>query len=227
MKQLFDSLFYKVKVSNEDPVLQSGESQKWDPACYLFAQQKSLHGQNYKFVDHPADSFIDYNSMVDNLEEEHLRRDVFTTATEGTANNAARVVDQDIEPAAVKIEQTPKRVRLIKQESSEQSKKMVKKPKSKLLEKQDKSADKSLKHQEPVPQSLIKKRGPRKKKEVVKQSDVPAAQLSRLTKQNSQGSNYNEQARLFGSKISFSSIERAGLARKIKQNQEESKKNRR
>ena len=41
--------------------------------------------------------------MVDNLEEEHLRRDVFTTATEGTANNAASIEDQDIEPAAVKI----------------------------------------------------------------------------------------------------------------------------
>ena len=58
--------------------------------------------------------------MVDNLEEEHLRRDVFTTATEGIANNAASILDQDIEPAAVKIEQTPKRERLIKQESGEQ-----------------------------------------------------------------------------------------------------------
>ena len=51
---------------------------------------------------------------------------------------------------------------------------MVRKPKAKLLEKQDKSTDKSLKQQEPVP-SIVKKRGPRKKKEVVKQSDVPAA----------------------------------------------------
>ena len=33
-------------------------------------------------MEHPADSFIDYNFMVDNLEEEHLRRDVFTTAIE-------------------------------------------------------------------------------------------------------------------------------------------------
>ena len=31
------------------------------------------------FEDHPADKQIDYNSVIDFLEEEHLRRDVFTT----------------------------------------------------------------------------------------------------------------------------------------------------
>jgi len=29
--------------------------------------------------NHPADYFVDYNEIVDNLEEEHLKRDVFTT----------------------------------------------------------------------------------------------------------------------------------------------------
>jgi hypothetical protein len=33
-------------------------------------------------VDHPADNQVDYNSMIDFLEEEHMRREVFTTAIE-------------------------------------------------------------------------------------------------------------------------------------------------
>ena len=41
-------------------------------------------------MEHPADSFIDYNSMVDNLEEEHMRRDVFTTAYEVSSINLSR-----------------------------------------------------------------------------------------------------------------------------------------
>lgn len=43
-----------------------------------------MEQQNYKLIDHPADNYVDYNSMVDNLEEEHMRRDVFTTAIETT-----------------------------------------------------------------------------------------------------------------------------------------------
>mmetsp|Transcript_23361 Transcript_23361/g.31291 ORF Transcript_23361/g.31291 Transcript_23361/m.31291 type:complete len:92 (+) Transcript_23361:891-1166(+) len=85
MKQLFDALFYKVRVRSDV----SEDVAAWNPENYLFEQQKSLYGQNYKLVDHPADSFIDYNSMVDNLEEEHLRRDVFTTATENTTSRSA------------------------------------------------------------------------------------------------------------------------------------------
>ena len=41
-----------------------------------------MQNGGFKLTEHPADSFIDYNSMVDNLEEEHMRRDVFTTAYE-------------------------------------------------------------------------------------------------------------------------------------------------
>jgi len=33
----------------------------------------------FRCVDHPADYQIDYNSMIDFLEEEHMRREVFTT----------------------------------------------------------------------------------------------------------------------------------------------------
>ena len=54
MKESFDSLFYKIK----DPVLE----------------------QKVNYIDHPADITIDYNSMIDFLEEEHLKREVFTTA---------------------------------------------------------------------------------------------------------------------------------------------------
>lgn len=32
-----------------------------------------------ELADHPADLFLDYNEVVDNLEEEHLKREVFTT----------------------------------------------------------------------------------------------------------------------------------------------------
>jgi hypothetical protein len=32
-----------------------------------------------EFVDHPGDFIIDYNELVENLEEEHTKRAVFTT----------------------------------------------------------------------------------------------------------------------------------------------------
>ena len=79
MKQFFDALFYKIKVDQGTVIEDNSE---WDPDLYLFKPQSQLFGQNYKMMEHPADSFIDYNFMVDNLEEEHLRRDVFTTAIE-------------------------------------------------------------------------------------------------------------------------------------------------
>jgi len=39
------------------------------------------------YVDHPADNQIDYNSIIDFLEEEHLRRDVFTTVVDHSNND--------------------------------------------------------------------------------------------------------------------------------------------
>ena len=60
--------------------------------------------------------------------------------------------------------------------------------------------------------AITKRRGPRKKKEVVKQSDVPAAFVFHLNKQSpdEQQSNTSltEAARIFGSKISFGSTEK-------------------
>ena len=80
MKMLYESLFYKVKVDSNMTESQS----VWQPRHFMFDQKLKLKTDNYKLIDHPADNFIDYNSMVDNLEEEHLRRDVFTTAIETT-----------------------------------------------------------------------------------------------------------------------------------------------
>lgn len=90
MKLFFESLFYKVKVEKSNPM---DEIACWKPQEYMFDQSLRHENENYKLVDHPADNFIDYNSMVDNLEEEHMRRDVFTTAIEstGTATMAAGV----------------------------------------------------------------------------------------------------------------------------------------
>lgn len=54
---------------------------------------------------------------------------------------------------------------------------------------------------------VIKRRGPRKKKEVIQQSDVPAATNSRLKRQTSTSS-FTSKNRLICSKISFTSTER-------------------
>ena len=64
----------------------------WKPQEYMFDQTLRLEKDNYKLIDHPADNYIDYNSMVDNLEEEHMRRDVFTTAIETTAGANASAI---------------------------------------------------------------------------------------------------------------------------------------
>ena len=72
-------MFYKVKVE-KSPF--SDLPPNWGLKSYLFDEQTLLRQKSYKLIDHPADNAIDYNSMVDNLEEEHLRREVFTTANE-------------------------------------------------------------------------------------------------------------------------------------------------
>lgn len=73
---LFESLFYKVRVPADKL------PHEWDSKNYLFENSQALQRDGFKLIEHPADTFIDYNSMVDNLEEEHIRRDVFTTALE-------------------------------------------------------------------------------------------------------------------------------------------------
>ena len=41
---------------------------------------------NGKWENHPADKQVDFNSIVDFLEEEHQKRDVFTTAAKEEAD---------------------------------------------------------------------------------------------------------------------------------------------
>lgn len=55
-----------------------------------------------------------------------------------------------------------------------------------------------------------KRRGPRKKKDVVKQSDVPAAQMVGIRRASdiSSHNSYTENNRIFGSKISFGSTDK-------------------
>ena len=78
VKLLYETLFYKVKVDSNVTEPSNG----WKPKTYMFNPKNQLEKGNYRLVDHPADNYVDYNSMVDNLEEEHMRRDVFTTAIE-------------------------------------------------------------------------------------------------------------------------------------------------
>ena len=86
MKLLFESLFYKVKVEKSNPM---DDAACWRPREYMFDHSLRFEKDNYKLIDHPADNYIDYNSMVDNLEEEHMRRDVFTTAIDTTGQITA------------------------------------------------------------------------------------------------------------------------------------------
>ena len=44
-------------------------------------------------MDHPADYQVDYNSMIDFLEEEHMRREVFTTRGKGVQRSNS-ITDQ-------------------------------------------------------------------------------------------------------------------------------------
>lgn len=89
MRMLFESLFYKVKVE----VGPDGEPKSWDHNNYNYKNQLKLQEGAFKLVDHPADNYIDYNSMIDSLEEEHMRRDVFTTAVEPGLDSQIRVTD--------------------------------------------------------------------------------------------------------------------------------------
>lgn len=68
MKRVFDSLYYKRQKGNfiQNP--------------YTFVHLgKSQSERETEFINHPIDHQLDYNELVDDLEEEHLKRDVFTT----------------------------------------------------------------------------------------------------------------------------------------------------
>lgn len=69
MKDIFDSLYYKNPPSSRD-------------FPFTFCSMRKNYSQGPAFAElenHPADYFVDYNEIVDTLEEEHLKRDVFTT----------------------------------------------------------------------------------------------------------------------------------------------------
>lgn len=73
MKKCFNELYYKHREHNQEiGKLPPNWGRDLDEDDYF------ENPQNYKFVDHPADTQVDYNSIIDFLEEEHLRRDVFT-----------------------------------------------------------------------------------------------------------------------------------------------------
>ena len=69
MKDIFEALYYKNPPSSRD-------------LPFTFCTMRKSFSQGPAFAElesHPADYFVDYNEIVDTLEEEHLKRDVFTT----------------------------------------------------------------------------------------------------------------------------------------------------
>lgn len=69
MKEIFDCLYYRRPKDNF----------KARPFTFVNLHRKQVVDPTTKFVDHPTDLQLDYNELVDDLEEEHLKRDVFTT----------------------------------------------------------------------------------------------------------------------------------------------------
>lgn len=67
MKEIFDSLFYRRPKA------------KFKATPFTFVNLHTKTDPQTIFVDHPTDLQLDYNELVDDLEEEHLKRDVFTT----------------------------------------------------------------------------------------------------------------------------------------------------
>jgi len=65
MKITFDALYHK------------RPKDKFRQAPFTFVHMSKSN--SVKQVDHPSDFQLDYNELVDDLEEEHCRRDVFTT----------------------------------------------------------------------------------------------------------------------------------------------------
>lgn len=76
MKSVFDALYYKRPKQNYKKI----------PFTFVNTPNSSrLIGTHETLVDytsavaHPTDFQLDYNELVDDLEEEHLKREVFTT----------------------------------------------------------------------------------------------------------------------------------------------------
>ena len=132
-----------------------------------------LEKDNYKLIDHPADNYIDYNSMVDNLEEEHMRRDVFTTAIESTGQiTAANAVEGDSSqrPELIAIQASESSVPAIAKVAPVASQKpRVNKTRDKVLSAQTAALKKQSSSGGAAAEAaqVVKRRGPRKKKDVI------------------------------------------------------------
>ena len=69
MKDIFEAIYYKIPPHSQEIPITFCSMRKGQSLGPAFAELEN----------HPADYFVDYNEIVDNLEEEHLKRDVFTT----------------------------------------------------------------------------------------------------------------------------------------------------
>ncbi len=86
MKEVFEALFYNRPI---------------DTTPFTFVHLKNDRGN---YVHHTADIQLNYNELVDELEDEHFKRDVFTT-------DKAEVADDDPPIAAKQAPTTSKRKR--------------------------------------------------------------------------------------------------------------------
>lgn len=73
MRETFQSLFYKVP-----SISCAGQTANFGSESIANADKSYPGNAPLNYVDHPADKVIDYNAIVDFLEEEHQKRDVFT-----------------------------------------------------------------------------------------------------------------------------------------------------
>ena len=90
MKKIFDSLFYR----------RPKQKFKSTPFTFVHLAPTSVANleKEIQFVDHPIDHQLDYNELVDDLEEEHLKREVFTTE-KGILKN--QEVAEDVSPDSI------------------------------------------------------------------------------------------------------------------------------
>jgi len=89
MKDIFDALYYKNPPTSRD-------------LPFTFCTMRKSHSQGPAFAElenHPADYFVDYNEIVDTLEEEHLKRDVFTTIK----TNAAQIPTDEANQSTINL----------------------------------------------------------------------------------------------------------------------------
>ena len=119
MKITFDALYHR------------RPKDKFKLAPFTFVNMSKSH--SVKQVDHPSDFQLDYNELVDDLEEEHCRRDVFTTdqAQKGGDTKEEQSIESDLDELLLEEssqkntkKKTLKRDIKAKQKSSEKKRKL-------------------------------------------------------------------------------------------------------